>query len=92
LNRVRLHGDWEAWLDFFAEGVQVSVEQAVTTAHGLLALVNADRDRIATLGRAAGSALAVHHSLQRQPLGASAALVKATRSTPSRCVVSVGLA
>ncbi len=24
LNGVRLQGDWEAWLDFFAEGIQVS--------------------------------------------------------------------
>jgi Fic family protein len=83
LNGVRLRGDWEGWLDFFAEGVKVSAEQAVTTAHGLLALVNADRDRIATLGRAAGSALAVHQALQRQPLATSATLVKATKLTPA---------
>lgn len=23
LNEVRLHGDWERWLDFFAEGIAV---------------------------------------------------------------------
>lgn len=28
LNEVRLRGDWERWLDFFAEGVQVSAAQA----------------------------------------------------------------
>ena len=83
LNGVRLNGDWERWLDFFAEGVQISAEQALATANGLLALVNTDRDRIATLGRAAGSALAVHQALQRQPLATSAALVKATRLTPA---------
>lgn len=81
LNEVRLHGDWERWLDFFAEGVQVSAAQAVTTANALLALVNADRDRIAGLGRAAGSALAVHQALQRQPIATAAALVKATALT-----------
>jgi Fic family protein len=58
LTEVRLHGDWERWLEFFAQGVQASATQAVATAHALLALVNADRDRIASLGRAAGSALA----------------------------------
>jgi Fic family protein len=78
---VRRRGDWERWLDFFAEGVQVSATQAVTTANALLALVNADRDRIAGLGRAATAALAVHHALQRQPLATSAALVKATALT-----------
>jgi Fic family protein len=81
LNQVRLKGDWEGWLDFFAEGVQVCATQAVATANTLLALVNADRGRIAGLGRAAPSALAVHEALQRQPIATSAALVKATELT-----------
>ncbi|NJD88502.1 MAG: Fic family protein [Betaproteobacteria bacterium] len=81
LNDVRLRGDWERWLDFFAEGVQASATQAVATANALLALVNADRDRIAGLGRATGSALAVHQALQRQPIATAAALVKATALT-----------
>jgi Fic family protein len=55
----------------------------MATANALLALVNADRERIAGLGRAAASALAVHQALQRQPMATSAALVKATRLTPA---------
>jgi Fic family protein len=81
LNEVRLRGDWERWLDFFAEGIEATATQAVATANALLALVNADRERIAGLGRAAASALEVHQSLQRQPIATSAALVKATRLT-----------
>jgi Fic family protein len=81
LNDVRLRGDWERWLDFFAEGVQVSATQAVATANALLALVNADRDRIAGLERAAPSALVVHQALQRRPIATSAALVKSTALT-----------
>jgi len=81
LNEVRLRGDWERWLDFFAEAIQVTAAQAAATANALLTLVNADRDRIATLGRAAVSALAVHEALQRQPIVTSAALVKATALT-----------
>ena len=83
LNEVRLRGDWERWLDFFAEGIEASASQAVATANALLALVNADRDRIAGLGRAAASALDVHQALQRQPIATSAALVKATKLTPA---------
>lgn len=83
LNEVRLRGDWERWLDFFAEGIEASATQAVATANALLAMVNADRDRIAGLGRAAASALEVHQALQRQPIATSAALVKATRLTPA---------
>lgn len=81
LNEVRLHGDWERWLDFFAEGIHASAAQAVATANALLALVNADRAKIAGLGRAAASALAVHEALQRQPIATSAALVKLTGLT-----------
>jgi Fic family protein len=81
LNDVRLQGEWEAWLDFFAEGVQATATQAVETAHAILRLVDADRDRIASLGRVAASALTVHQALQKQPLATSAALVKATTLT-----------
>jgi Fic family protein len=90
LNEVRLRGDWERWLDFFAEGVQASAAQALVTAHALLALVNADRDRIATLGRAASSALVVHQALQRQPLATSTALVKAAGLTAATVNKSLG--
>ena len=81
LNEVRLHGDWERWLDFFAEGVRLSATQAVDTAHALLALVTSDRDLITSLGRATGSALVVHQALQRQPIATSGALVKQTGLT-----------
>jgi Fic family protein len=46
-----------------------------------MALVEADRTRVAGLGRAAASALAVHQALQRQPIASAGALVKATRLT-----------
>ena len=78
LGDVRLSGDWERWLDFFAEGVQASAAQAVHTAQALLALVQADRDRVATLGRAAASGLALHTALQRQPVTTAPALVRTT--------------
>lgn len=83
LNEVRLRGDWERWLDFFAEGIAVTATQAVATAQGLLDLVNKDRDRIAGLGRPAPSALAVHQAMQKQPLATSAFLVKVTGLTPA---------
>jgi Fic family protein len=81
LNSIRTEGDWERWLDFFAEGIEVSATQGVTTANALLQLINRDRDRIVTLGRAAESALNVHQALQRQPIATSTALVTATGLT-----------
>jgi len=55
LNNVRLTGDWEAWLDFFAEAVIVTTTQAVDTARQLIDLAGEDRDKISGLGRAAAS-------------------------------------
>lgn len=83
LNGVRLNGDWERWLDFFAEAVQVSATQAVQTAQALLALVQHDRAQIARLGRAATSAWAVHEALQRQPVASAAALGQAAALAPA---------
>ena len=57
---MRRDGDWEAWLAFFLEGVRVTAEGAVRTADALGRLFRADRERIAGLGRRAGSALRVH--------------------------------
>ncbi len=81
LNEVRVHGDWERWLDFFAEAVATSAVQAVQTAQDLLALVAADRERLATLGRASASAWALHDALQRQPVATAASLGAATGLT-----------
>lgn len=78
LNGVRLQGDWERWLDYFAEGIEQSASQAVATAQRLLAIVNADRDRIVAMGRSAASALAVHQSLQRQPVTTAGAIANST--------------
>ena len=78
LNAVRLDGDWERWLDYFAEGIEQSATQAVATAQRLLVLVSADRDRIATVGRGAVSALALLQALQRQPVTTAARMVKDT--------------
>ena len=81
LNRVRLTGDWEAWLDFFAEAVIVTADQAVETAQKLVELSNRDRDRISGLGRAAASTLQVHRAMMERPIATSGWLVEKTGIT-----------
>ena len=83
LNGVRLSGNWEAWLDFFAEAVIVTATQAVDTARQLIDLASEDRDRISGLGRAAASTLRVHRALLERPITASGWLVKKTGITPA---------
>ena len=83
LNRVRLSGDWEVWLEFFADGVLASATSATASAKRLLDLAAADVRRIEGLGRAASSALAIHRVLQRQPLATAVSLSAATGLTPA---------
>ena len=46
LQRVRTQGDWEAWVEFFLEGVLVTSEQAIRAAKRIMDLFKADRARI----------------------------------------------
>lgn len=78
LDRVRLNGDWEAWLDFFADAVITVANQAVEAARDLERLANEDRGKIHTLGRAAGSALLLHKELLRRPVNSPRKLEAAT--------------
>jgi len=90
LNNVRLTGDWEAWLDFFAEAVIVTATQAVETAQQLLELSNRDRDKISGLGRAAASTLQVHRALLKHPIATSGWLVEETGITPATVNKALG--
>ena len=90
LSKVRLTGDWEAWLDFFAEAVIVTASQAVETARQLLDLSNRDRDKINGLGRAAPSTLQIHRALMEQPIATSSSLVEKTGTTPATVNKSLG--
>lgn len=83
LSEIRKAGDWEAWLDFFAEAVIATSSQAADTARQLLDLANDDRETIGSLGRAAASALKVHHAFLRRPIGTAGWLAEATGLTPA---------
>jgi Fic family protein len=60
LQRVRTHGEWEEWLAFFLEGVIDVSRSATETTQRIVSLVGIDRQRVLTLGRAAGSASRLH--------------------------------
>lgn len=83
LNNVHQTGDWETWLDFFAEAVIVTASQAVDTSQQLLHLVNEDRNKINSLKRAAASTLQVHQALVKYPIAASGSLTEKTGITPA---------
>ena len=68
LQRVRTHGTWEEWLDFFLQGVEETANQAADTARRLLQVFQQDRARLDALGRKGVSAIKLHAILQKQPV------------------------
>ncbi|MDD2769082.1 MAG: Fic family protein [Methylococcus sp.] len=68
LDRVRTEGDWEAWVDFFLEGVEQTANGAVQTARRLVALFQQDVLRTQAAGRGAANALRVLDALRRRPI------------------------
>lgn len=68
LQGVRERGDWEAWLEFFLDGITETSLQAADAAREILNLFETDRIHIERLGRPAASALRVHQLLQQKPI------------------------
>ena len=90
LDGVRTDGNWEAWLDFFAEGVAQTAASAVTTAVELTTLFRTDGERLERIGRGGASALQVHRALERRPLASIAYLAKATSLTIPTVTAALG--
>jgi len=83
LNDVRVTGDWEAWLDYFAEAVIATSGQAVETARQLIGLADEDRVRIIGKGRAADSMLRIHRVMMARPVNTPGRLAKDTGLSPA---------
>lgn len=98
LDVVRHDGDWEAWLDFFLEGVAETAGGAVETAHRLLSLFQADEKRLATEERGAASLLRAYGALKSRPVATIQEVARrsgVTFPTASKAVetlVSLGIA
>ena len=81
LQEVRERGIWEAWLEFFLDGVAETANQAFDAATRIVELFKQDRDRITAECGRAGSALRVHELLQQNPFVTSKVLVRKTGLT-----------
>lgn len=69
LQAIRDDGAWEEWLGFFLDGIAQVATQATDTATQILELRERDRARIGkSLGRRAGSALALLDELFKRPV------------------------
>ena len=68
LNRIRTHGDWESWIDFFLDGIIYSAQHSVRSIRRIHDQFETDLDSIRGLGRSAPSATLVHQTLQIRPM------------------------
>jgi Fic family protein len=68
LQRVRTHGEWEKWLEFYLKGVAEVAEQAASTALKLRKLFENDREKIRALGKKSHVALRVYDLISKKPM------------------------
>lgn len=85
LNDVRLSGDWESWLEFFADAIISTATQAVETAQQLMKLAASDGQRINELKRISGSAHLIHKALLERPM-ASPNWIQDSPATVNACL------
>ena len=74
LQEVRLQGDWEAWLEFFFEGIERTATEGVETANLLRQQFEKDAQSVASIGR--GTGLELHRYLQTHPITSIASAVE----------------
>lgn len=98
LQRVRTHGAWTEWVDFFLEALEESAIGAVSTAHAIRELTERDARQLGALKRAAAGARRLHGHLMRRPvttLGRSAAELQVSVPAVTRAMenlMSLGIA
>lgn len=67
LQEVRIHGNWEVWLEFFLEGLYYSCRQALQTTLDINKLFEQDANKISNLGRLRFSAIQIFEHLKKLP-------------------------
>jgi len=81
LNAVRAFGDYERWIDFFAEAIRHSAEVAIETGRRVTQAFREDRTQLRAVPRIAGSLLMVQEALQAKPVATVAKLREVTGLT-----------
>lgn len=81
LNSIRSDGDWERWLDFFAEAVIATATQGMEIITALAKQVQQDREKINSLGRSGKSAYQIYQAMLKHPIISSTRLKEETGLT-----------
>lgn len=84
LQEVRERGAWEAWLEFFLDGVAETANQAFETTNRIASLLAKDRERIVAEADRTGLVLQVHDLMRTRPfLTATAAAAQSGLAMPT---------
>jgi Fic family protein len=67
LSGVRQQGDWESWIQFFLEGVQISAKQAEQSILKIASLVAGDRQKLLDSPTCSAGALRLFEMLPTMP-------------------------
>lgn len=92
LSRVRTHGDWEGWIEFFLRCVLESADDGVTTAQRLFQVAGADRLKAIQHKTATVSSLRLFEHLPQHPvltLARAGELLAATKPTTQKAIDSL---
>ncbi|WP_164827775.1 Fic family protein [Sinorhizobium meliloti] len=81
LQEVREYGTWEAWLEFFLDGVAETADQAFETANRIARLFDDNRERIVRESERTGSVLQIHDIMRTSPYLTAASAAKRSALT-----------
>jgi Fic family protein len=81
LGEVRRNGSWEAWIDFFLDGVATIADEAVAAARDVFSLFNADRERVLTAPSASVMAIRLFEQLPVHPVVTIPGVVRLLETT-----------
>jgi Fic family protein len=80
-DQIAGDGDYERWIDFFAEAIRYSAEVAIETGRRVTQAFREDRAELRAIPRIAGSLLMIQEVLQAKPVTTVATLRAATGLT-----------
>jgi Fic family protein len=81
LGRVRTHGDWELWIEYFLDGIATISKEAEQLAQELFALVNRDRKKVINASEATVMTIRLFEQLPLHPIVTMPGVVKILETT-----------
>ncbi len=92
LSRVRTHGDWELWTQFFLDGIATIADEAAGLAQELFGLVNEDRKKVIDAAEATVITVRLFEQLPLHPILTMPGVVKmldTTKPTASKAIAAL---